>query len=283
MRMRLFWLLFVIVSLGIPGTHAAFFGVGTHGGGYFKSPGLPVLSGLSLWFKPDAGMTLDTGAPGTSVSQWANQAGNGSTYDFSQATKANQPSYVGNCVNGHACLRFDGASHFLTGGAGAKSITNNIGGLTVFIVGKTANTGSTQHLAYFSTDSAATSNRASCNKSSTNKYQLGGRRLNADTPQFVTEATADDAGYHVLTFIFDYANSDAFVLKDGTQVASSTTYQTDGNTTGANSSAVAIGTIGDGSTNKITGDIAEIIVYQRVLTTTERQEVRQYLGDKYNL
>ncbi|HEY9687763.1 MAG TPA: hypothetical protein V6C52_12380 [Coleofasciculaceae cyanobacterium] len=283
MRMRLFLLLLAAVSLWIPDAQAAFFGAGTHGGGYFKSPGLSVLSGLSLWLKPDTGMTLDTGAPGTTVSQWANQAGNGSTYDFSQSTKANQPSYIGNCVNGYACLRFDGTNHFMTGGVGAKNITNNIGGLTVFIVGKTSNTGTTQHMAYFSTDSAATSNRASCNKSSTNKYQLGGRRLNADTPQFVTEATADDAGYHVLAFVFDYANSDAWVFKNGTQVASSTTYQTDGNTTGANSSAAAIGAIGDGSTNKITGDIAEIIVYQRVLTTTERQEVRQYLGDKYNL
>ena len=45
----------------------------------------------------------------------------------------------------------------------------------------------------------------------------------------------------------------------------------------------AIGTYRIAAANYLNGYIAEIICYQRVLSTTERQTVERYLGKKWNL
>jgi hypothetical protein len=41
-------------------------------------------------------------------------------------------------------------------------------------------------------------------------------------------------------------------------------------------------TIGLSGTNYFGGDIAEVLVYKRVLTTGERAAVQNYLGGRYN-
>src|SRR5216683_2644309 len=64
-------------------------------------------SGLQLWLKADAGVTLN----GSTVSQWADQSGSG--YNASQATTSKQPLLVSSVLNGKSVVRFDGAADFL--------------------------------------------------------------------------------------------------------------------------------------------------------------------------
>jgi hypothetical protein len=65
-------------------------------------------TGLKLWVKADAGITV----AGGSVSAWADQSGNGN--HLVQADSANQPLLVVGEVNGLPVLRFDGAGDWLS-------------------------------------------------------------------------------------------------------------------------------------------------------------------------
>ena len=63
---------------------------------------------FATWYRADLGITLN----GSTISAWADQSGNGRT--ASQATAANQPTYVSNgSVGSLPCARFAG-SHSLT-------------------------------------------------------------------------------------------------------------------------------------------------------------------------
>jgi hypothetical protein len=60
-------------------------------------------AGLRLWLKADAGVTLD----GSTVREWMDQSGNGN--DAIQLDAERQPRLLENVLNGKPVLRFDGA------------------------------------------------------------------------------------------------------------------------------------------------------------------------------
>jgi hypothetical protein len=72
------------------------------------------ISGLSLWLKSDAGVTLD----GSDVTGWADQSGNGNNVN----EVANMPMLVNNFINGYPAIYFRRTDYlynsgFTTGGA----------------------------------------------------------------------------------------------------------------------------------------------------------------------
>ncbi|MEK6794356.1 MAG: hypothetical protein AABZ39_06245 [Spirochaetota bacterium] len=67
---------------------------GVNGG--FKTNTVP---GLSMWFKPDAGITLS----GSDVTSWADQSGNGYHLTGTSPTK---PTFENNIINGIGAVRF---------------------------------------------------------------------------------------------------------------------------------------------------------------------------------
>ncbi len=79
--------------------------------------------------------------------------------------------------------------------------------------------------------------------------------------------------FHVLTAVVNGAASHLFV--DGVQVA---TWTTGGNQV----SAVFMMTAGD-NVNYYSGDMAEFLIYNSALSTTDRQNVENYLKAKYGL
>jgi hypothetical protein len=66
-----------------------------------------ILGGLAWWLRADKGITIATG-----VSQWNDLSGNG--VNFTQATAANQPTFVSNAINGCPAVRGDGVNDLLS-------------------------------------------------------------------------------------------------------------------------------------------------------------------------
>lgn len=93
-----------------------------------------VISGLQIWVKADAGITLNSG----NVSIWANQSNSGSSYNFTQSASTAQPLYVQNGINGLPSVRFNGTNQTLY-----QSVNRiyTAGQLTFFVCMKIENTG----------------------------------------------------------------------------------------------------------------------------------------------
>lgn len=83
----------------------------------------PVLNGLGLWYKSDAGLTLEDGA----VAQWADQSGRGR--HATQTAAWRRPSVVTTPL-GTQAVQFDGAGDFLA----FNAPINGLDGMTIFLV-----------------------------------------------------------------------------------------------------------------------------------------------------
>jgi len=161
----------------------------------------------------------------------------------------------------------------------------NVGGGTVFVVKKVNPTGNQQFS--FSAMRGGTNTfggRINLGSSVTdNKYILTGRRLDADSSQILYSTRSADNIFTILTGLFDYSNSNAYLYNDNVLLSSSTSFQTDGNSSDTNSVVIKIGATDSVSTFFLSGDIAEIIVFNRTLTTQELKNVHYYLATKYNI
>jgi len=237
------------------------------------------IANLALWL--DASNTASLTFNATTVSEWRDLSGNGR--HFAQSTAGSQPGT--GTLNGLRTLTSTGAA-FMTGNAATLGVARNVGGLTMIVVGTETNTlgGSTYTMMSFSVSASAGARAAIVRVSSTASFQFaaGGRRLDADSFALAGSAANQSAAATVLVGTFDYANSDAFLHKDGTLAGSNLTFQTNGNTADTDSQGVGLFASPTG-TNLMSGSIAEVIVYQRSLTAAERQRIERALARKWGI
>jgi hypothetical protein len=232
---------------------------------------LTVTGDLQLWLKADAGIT--TNAAGA-VIQWADQSGN--TNNALQAADTQAPLLVNAALNSKPVLRFDGVDDFLDV-ADSDSLSGAGDMASFFVVkfddfanyrgvwGKTA--GPNNNLP------APTDVYAVINDGRLQVYR-GDANLNASpalSAQPLRAATYlvlgfDVAGETLTHYLNNQANGSAIV----------TTNTADANT------PLKIGTRNDFVT-KLKGDLAELLIYNRALSITERSNVFNYLQTKYNL
>jgi hypothetical protein len=237
----------------------------------------PVATGLRLWF--DASQIPGL-SDGNAVIQWNDASGNSN--HAAQGTVGSRPTYRTNVVNGKPVVRFDGGDELAITNADAAALTNNQDGLTIFTVASlSAADGAVRDLIFFSTNTAAGTTRLKMGQRSGPVWAVSGRRLDADTLQHVTGSTAT-TGFQQLTAAVNWSSSDATLYHNGVSVGSSTSFQTDGLSQAANSLGVAVGNASTLS-EYWQGDIAEILVYDSVLSTSDRQSVEAYLNAKYGL
>ncbi|MCU0578442.1 MAG: hypothetical protein MUF69_02745, partial [Desulfobacterota bacterium] len=236
------------------------------------------IPGLRLWLKADSGLILG----GTdSVATWEDRSGNG--LDVAQAAQANQPAKVSANLNGLPVVRFDGVDDYLIRSAvpGYDLFDNNAD--TVFIVQKQA--GADPRTSTFSWTSDgfnrfmvhATWEDSIYYQASANAG--GGDQLGAPQPY------GWDDRWHLLKLVKDGINGQISV--DGIGLTPTVTSSSPGNN--LPSADLYVGsdywTVNNlySSTNWFTGDIAEIMVFNRALTTQEQQTVDTYLREKYGL
>jgi len=222
------------------------------------------VAGLAGWYKADAIVGVTSG---TGIGSWPDSSSNGLT--GTQGNSGARPAYQTNIVNGLPVARFDGGNDLIESGVSASPVesttfavlrpTTTSGGLTIRGGFNGANTGGLQY-------------RINSGKQLLVKQfvaQIGSPgTATLSTSVFSVVATALTTGASA-TYAF-YLNG----APDGN--GSHTQTFSTGQTT-------LIG-MGQGGTNEpFSGDLAELICYSAVLSSTDRNAVTAYLGAKYGI
>lgn len=213
---------------------------------------------MRLWLKADEGVTADGGS---SVVTWTNFGSFGSQVTAPAAPK--KPLWVPNVVAGRPAVRFDGTDdelvlpHTLSGATAAE----------VFVVAKALADppAHTQRLMQFGA-SWGTAYPAIDGRIHDGFASTGAQRLVGNVAQDLSQWSF----YNVSS-----QTNEWIVRLNGKPLTSSAT-NTVGFTTTPYMGRASIGEF-------FQGDIAEMIVYDRVLTASERYAVEYYLGNKYGI
>jgi hypothetical protein len=235
-------------------------------------------SDLLLWLRADAGADTLNGT----VSRWHDQSGNGN--DAIQTTTSRQPLLVANILNGKPVIRFDGLDDRL-----AFTSSTPMSKFTIFMVVKNEPGGglNPDHVIAFG--------------------PLGGNWdqwyfilfMGVDNVTDRIEIGGPDGGIRAVAPNLSAYGEWRNISVVTNQTIYSTTLRWNGNNAtmtpvvGTNMAINApmgtgggiAGTDGDPSGNKLTAksDFAEVIIYNRAVTDSERTEVENYLSVKYNI
>jgi hypothetical protein len=224
-------------------------------------PPIPV-NGLRLWVQADApegGVVKDIN---NLVNTWAD--GSGYTNTAIQTIPAYQPVYIDNAINGKPTLRFDGTDDRIN----ITSLTGTINPYTFIMVirptgliNHNQSIGATGGWSQFQFHGAA-NGTVYCGTSASARLTAPAKTMTDSTTQ-------------LFSFSFTGTTTSSKLYRNGISVASGTLSQTPAAWTGF--------IIGGTSTNTIKGDVPEIIIYNRVLSDTERTTVELYLLNKYGI
>ena len=234
------------------------------------------ISGLAFWYDAiDAStVTLNAG----NVSEWRDKSGNGR--HASQVTAASQPQYTsaGPFSSAVVCPSADRTMSI----GGAVSLCRNAQGITLIAVHRPTVIPATQALLFFSRGDSATAARAVIGCGITTfGLEVGGRRLDANSYQQVNSTAAANTAY-VHVGVMNYASASLSLFVNGTLTASSSSFQTAGNSEDTNSLAVSLFTNGSGGAF-YQGAIAEVMAYTRAISSAEVSALSRYLGAKWGI
>ena len=206
------------------------------------------ISNLALWLDGSDVATITQA--GGAVTQVDDKSGNGNS---ATASGSASPLFVGGAQNGLSVLRFDGASNFL-------SIGNSITYKTVFVVAKFNGSTFSDYNGLIGDSDAG---HVLDGNNGTTNIAKGISDLDSAFRDGV-QAAGTGSGNNFAPINEYWIGS--FDINAG---------QTDATST--------IGAIGGGATRKWHGDIGEVIVYDRILSTFERQTIEAYLGNKWGI
>lgn len=215
----------------------------------------------------------------TAVRVWQDQSGN--AYNAEQSTSAARPTYRTNQLNGLPAVVFDGTDDRLSLVSGALGMFRNVAGATVFAVVKYP-ASLFENVAFQASVNATSSSRVLLSQSALTKYVFGGRRLDANNFDGSISVQNVTNQFVIQSGILDYSNAKSFQYINSFLDVLDDPFQTAGNTSDSNSSAISIGSFPTPSAY-LNGAIAEIIVYNRALNTSELAQVHRYLARKWGI
>jgi hypothetical protein len=228
------------------------------------------------------GNTLDVSVP-TSFNTLADISGNGR--NATQGTKANQPTQELAVLNGYPAMRFSaaGATRLAFTGAGLDVARNAPGLTTVVVTVPTLPASGNGTLFFSSSGSAAAANRWNNYIVNTAAIGSSARRADADSQSNRSGGTITGGVGQVLTYLWDIPDQSLYMFSNNTLVNQLlNAFGTVGAATSDTAAQAAnIGSLGAGS--YFTGDILEIVVFGKLLTTSERTDVVSTLMTKYGL
>jgi len=198
------------------------------------------------------------------ISIWPDQSGNGN--DFSQGTVLRQPRRI-NYPN-FTTVRF--RSDWLTSGAISAMNSNMISEYFVFEGSGANHTGVILDAAYTVSNQFLRTERSNGNiKSLVLDNALGTKK----------NLTTISSSFQIASSIWDGAGAETFTsYKDGTSYGTKT--GADGNPTGNSDNSIGATISG---AKKLQNDIAEVIVYDIVLNSAQRNLIDNYLSSKYGI
>jgi len=214
--------------------------------------------GMVLWLDAGKGITATSG-----VSKWEDQSGSGN--HAVQATASYQPTYVEGELNDNPVVRFPGGEKYLRH---SPILTDSY---TAFYVLKLTESG--DNLVYYYHAGSVNTGDLGFFAETKNKEEGWGSAGNVDTS--VTVRTSEF--YPTPLDWRIHTHQPEALYKDGVEVV----YGRDDNVYAGG--LTDIGSRSDHLTLFFVGDIAEILVYDRILTVHEREMVETYLKVKYDL
>ncbi|MEI9943345.1 MAG: LamG-like jellyroll fold domain-containing protein [Chitinophagaceae bacterium] len=224
-----------------------------------------VLTNLNMWYRADKAVTTGTG-----VSLWADQSA--SAKDVTQATTTSQPVYnsASNLINFNPNLSFDGTNDVLANAAVSHSAAAS--GEDIFAVVLPNAVAGTQNVVGLGT--VANTNNTTESRYTANKVEYG---AGAGFASITNAATSNG--------IVQIANANrtgagaANLLLNGTSVVSGTlsVFNT------FNQLNIGSRRFAAANSQFFNGQIAEVAIYNRQLSLTERQEVASYFAIKYGI
>jgi predicted alpha-1,6-mannanase (GH76 family) len=227
-------------------------------------------SSLTAWFKADGITGLSAGM---SVPVWSDSSGNGN--NAVQALSPNQPVYVVNAMNGLPVVRFSAAnSDFLSF---YRPVQDNF---TIICIFQSSQGYGSGNLYYEGAGLVNGEVTGVVNDFGTCLFANGGVSAGTGSPDV---AANSGAGYnngrpHILTFTRTESNGSIALYMDGSLVST---------TTGGTESLTAPNQLVLGAqqtlANYLSGDIAEVQIYNAVLSSSERSEREGALKCKYGL
>ncbi len=233
----------------------------------------PVTSGLQLWLKADA----LSHASGTALVSWADSSGNGRL--ASQADSSKQPVYRTEGVNGQPYVRFDGSDDAMEVPFEAFFNSEEF---TVFTVAKHSATGG--DLPILSSDAVGYSLIYDVSSGSNGKARATWKESSSTDFIDTVAASIRNTDAFILTYTMKDTSEPADAQSDTAKLfinGDEKATQTSGVDYIPNTSANL--KIGEKSGDFFQGDIYEILIYNRALTISERENVEGYLSYKYGI
>lgn len=203
-----------------------------------------------------ASESLPAGADGATIPQWNDTSGNNS--HVANITDANRPTLATD--GGFRCANFASASlQALQLPAIAANVARNRLGLSALAVIRPA----TLHTGrIFYNASGAGAARLDCYVLSTGRFQIGSRRLDADTIANLQSAVAYTAAEKfIVRFVFNFGGALASVFKNGAASLAPAAWQSAGSTSDT-PSASPYGYIGGPSSSFFNGRIFDFLVWE---------------------
>jgi hypothetical protein len=218
------------------------------------------VSGLRLWLNASVGVTNDSSGL---VSGWADQSGN-SNY-ASQSSGSHQPTIVSNAIDGNPVIQFNGSNAYLNLPDVLPS-TAATQGEAFAVVKVTQDPATGDHQALWSFGSA------NGNESYPDSKEGIRDSFGSQLQQWLGMPVQPLTNYH----IYDVST----VTNDwAARVNAVLIYETNNNPVGFRSDP-KLGYNGNGY---FAGELAEILVYNHVLTPTDRDTVGYYFNARYGL
>ena len=220
---------------------------------------LPVKGGLLLWLDASDDSTFSYSS-GTSVSQWRDKSGLNN--HSSQATVGSQPSRS-TFQNSRKTITFDGTNDFLDG-TSALTLAN---GYTAFTIVKSSATGERDIIT--STPAAQSTDIYLYQQASSGKF---GNWSNVYTSNPISLNV-----WYLFSTNVSSVGSETLYLNGSSQASNSRSLT---NTRGYRVGAYYTGS---SSGEYWSGEIAEILIFNRSLSSTEMKQVHTYLGQKWGI
>jgi prepilin-type N-terminal cleavage/methylation domain-containing protein len=229
--------------------------------------------GIQLWLDADATDTI-TKDGSNKVSQWNDRSGNEN--HATQWTSNEQPTYLSEGINYKPTLRFDGNSDWLAANGVADTFNSDF---TMYLVSELASWFTLIPVEVAAQRSAADGTAGVKSP----QYNTNGTAVSI---VWNLQNTSDDNDWREVPLIYEMSTN-------YTELTSSFRFNGSANTrwdrTVTQPSTVDLFSIGqefDGvplsvPSNFYRGDISEVIIYNKILTASEKNKVNAYLGKKW--
>jgi len=223
------------------------------------------ISNMELWLKADTGVYSDNGStPATdtdAVYRWDDQSGN--NRDVVQATEADRPTYNTSEYETLPAIAFSKSDKDWLRFAGADPADTISQPITFFVVAEHASTPS--GTSQYTLGGSADSNRINVGGAYNNNWHLGaGTNLRGGSV---------DTDIHIFSYLAKGASSYLYIDGDS---------ELSGN---AGTGSWQLITIGGGKYSPpgspFDGNVCEVIMYSAELSSGDRGQVEQYLGEKW--